>query len=110
MDRLTYVIIYTRDVAGMRRFYEQGVGLAARTHSPEWVELDTAGATLVLSAARDPGPRGIELRFETEDLGARAAALAARGAHLDAPGIQDLAGGRIASLSDRSEEHTSELQ
>ena len=100
MDRLTYVIIPTGDVARMKVFYENAVGLAARQHAPEWVELDTAGATLVLSATPDPRRGGIELRFATEDLDARARALAARGVSLDPPGIRELRGGRIASLSD----------
>ena len=30
MDRLRYVIIFTGDVAGMKRFYEDGLGLTAR--------------------------------------------------------------------------------
>jgi predicted enzyme related to lactoylglutathione lyase len=100
MDRLMYVIIFTGDVPGMKQFYESAVGLVARQHSPEWVELDTAGATLVLSPSPKPKRHGIELRFATQDLDARARALAARGVSLDPPGIRNLPWGRIASLSD----------
>jgi catechol 2,3-dioxygenase-like lactoylglutathione lyase family enzyme len=100
MERLAYIIVFTGDVARMRRFYEDGLGLAAREQSPEWVELDTAGATLVLSQAPDPARRGIELRFFSDEIEARVADLAAHGVAFDPPGIERLQWGKIARLKD----------
>lgn len=100
MDRLGYVILFTGDIAGMRRFYEDGIGLAAREHSAEWVEFDTAGATLALAAMADPARRGVELRFLTGDIEARVAELSSRGAAFDPPGVELLPWGRIARLRD----------
>jgi predicted enzyme related to lactoylglutathione lyase len=99
MDRLSHVIIFTGDLAGMRQFYES-VGLAAREHSPEWVEFDTAGATLALHTMPDPGRRGIQLRFATSDIDARVRELAERGVTFDPPGIQRFPWGRLAGLRD----------
>ncbi|MGH7731145.1 MAG: VOC family protein, partial [Candidatus Eiseniibacteriota bacterium] len=100
MDRLAYIIVFTGDVTGMQRFYENGLGLVAREQSPEWIELDTTGATLVLSGASDPARRGVELRFVCDDLEARARELAARGAALEPPGVERLQWGKIARLQD----------
>ena len=100
MDRLGYVIVFTGDMAGMRRFYEEGIGLAAREHSPEWLEFDTAGATLALAAAADPARRGVELRFLTDDLEQRVAQLSGRGATMEPPGIERHPWGRVAHLRD----------
>ena len=100
MDRLAYVIVYTGDTAGMRRFYEDGLGLVAREQVPAWIEFETAGATLVLSEMPDPARRGVELRFVSEDLEGRVQELAARGLQLRPPGIERLEWGMIARLED----------
>lgn len=100
MDRLAYVVIFTGDVAGMRRFYEDQVGLVAREQTPEWVAFDTGGATLALRAAPDPSKRGVQFTFATSDLGARVRELEARGAAIGAPGIVDSPWGRTISLAD----------
>ena len=100
MDRLAYVIVFTGDVAGMRRFYEDGLGLAAREQTPDWTEFETAGATLVLSEMPDPARRGVELRFASDDLEARARELASRGVQLHPPGIERREWGLIARLQD----------
>lgn len=97
MDRLTHVVIATGDVEGLKRFYEM-VGLTVRQASAQWVEFDTAGATLAL--ASDAGHRGIQLRFITDDMDARARDLEGRGVRLDAPGIQRYGWGAMASFAD----------
>ncbi len=104
MDRLSDVIIFSGDLAGMKRFYES-VGLTAREHSPEWVEFDTAGATLALRAMPDPGRRGIQLRFATADIDARVRELAGRGVKFDPPGIERFPWGRLAYLWDPEGRH-----
>jgi predicted enzyme related to lactoylglutathione lyase len=100
MDRLRYVVLFTADVPGMKRFYETRVGLATRRNTPAWIEFDTGGATLALLAVPDPAQRGIQLRFATDDLDARARELAARGAELDPPGVAAFGWGKMASLRD----------
>lgn len=100
MDRLAYVIIFTGDLKGMRRFYEDRLGLLAREEAPDRVEFDTAGATLTLQAMPDPASRGVQLRFATDDIKERAARLAGRGAKLDPPGIDRRPGGKLASMRD----------
>jgi predicted enzyme related to lactoylglutathione lyase len=104
MDRLSHVIICTGVLPGMRRFYES-LGLTASEHSPEWVEFDTAGATLALHATPDPGRRGIQLRFATADIDARVRALAGRGVKFDPPGIERFPWGRLAYLWDPEGRH-----
>ncbi len=105
MDRLEYVIIFTGDMAGMRRFYQDGLGLAASEHSPEWVEFDTSGATLALHAMPDPDKRGVQLRFATGDIEARVKELSGRGARFDPPGIERFPWGRLAYLWDPEGNH-----
>jgi predicted enzyme related to lactoylglutathione lyase len=104
MDRLSHVIIFTGDLAGMQRFYES-VGLTARGRSPEWVEFDTAGATLALHAMPDPGRRGVQLRFATTDIDARVRELADHGVKFDPPGIERFPWGRLACLWDPEGNH-----
>jgi len=100
MDRLAYVIVFTGDLAGMRRFYEAGLGLAVREESSDWVGFDTAGATLALRATDDPNQRGVQLRFATVDLEARVRDLEQAGAQFDRPGIGRFPWGRVATLRD----------
>jgi predicted enzyme related to lactoylglutathione lyase len=98
MNRLAYVVIFTGDVAGMRRFYEEQVGLGVREQSPEWVAFDTAGATLALRA--DAKKRGVEFTFATGDVAARMKGLTASGVEVDAAGIVSSPWGKTVSLAD----------
>ena len=100
MDRLTYIVIFTDDMAGLRRFYEDGVGLVARRQSAEWIEFDTTGATLALGATPVPGMRGVQLRFATRDIAARVEELSGRGVTVDPPGIERFPWGSLANLRD----------
>lgn len=105
MDRLSHVILFTSDVAGMRRFYEKSVGLAIRQASPEWVEFDTGGAILALQAMPDAAKRGVQLRFATHAIDARVRWLADRGVRVDPPGIESFSWGRLARLWDPEGNH-----
>lgn len=100
MNRLAYIILFTGDMAGMRRFYEDQVGLAAREQSPDWVEFDTAGAMLALHATDEPSRRGVQLGVATVDLAARVRELGRRGVALVPPGIERFAWGQLAHLHD----------
>lgn len=99
MDRLAEIVIFTGDMAGMRRFYEDQVGLVIRVQRDDWVSFDTAGATLALSPARDPARRGVHIRFATDDIERRVRDLSARGAGIDS-GIEAFPWGRMASFHD----------
>src|SRR5206468_12641349 len=79
MDRLGEIVIFTGDIAGMRHFYEEQVGLVTREVLPDWVAFDTSGGTLALRLMHDSALRGVEMRFITTDLEARARALSQRG-------------------------------
>jgi len=100
MDRLSYVVLFTGDVPGMRRFYETTVGLVVRASSSGWVEFDTGGATLALHAMPDATQHGVQLRFSTGRIEARVRELADRGVRVDPPGVETYAWGSLARLSD----------
>ena len=91
MDRLSHVILFTGDVAGMRRFYENPSGLTVRQ------ALGRVGGVRhrrrhagAARHARCRRTRGIQLRFATDDIEARVRELAGRGVRLDPPGIETL--------------------
>ncbi len=100
MDRLSLVVLFTGDVAGLRRFYETCVGLGVRASSPGWVEFDTGGATLALHAMPEGGRPGVQLRFATARIEARVRELADRGVTVDPPGVETYAWGSLTRLRD----------
>ncbi|HKQ57452.1 MAG TPA: VOC family protein [Candidatus Eisenbacteria bacterium] len=100
MDRLSHVIIFTGDVAGVRRFYES-LGLKAGAESPYYVEFDTAAATLGIRMEPDAAKRGVVLQFATDDIEARAGELADRGVACDP--IGEFPWGRSTAFADPEE-------
>jgi len=49
--QIDYTVIYTRDLAAMRRFYQEVMGFALlRELSPRWIELQVGANTLALAA------------------------------------------------------------
>jgi len=82
MSSLREVIVYTPNLAGMREFYENGIGLSATPTGPNRTGFDTAGATLVLHGlpgGADAQEREIELVFETTTIEDDVQRLRARG-------------------------------
>ena len=79
MNRLAYVMIFTTDLGPVRKFYEQDLGLGVKYEEPEWIELDTANATLGLHRGGGDMPEGVVLRLLSEDLDADMAAMRQRG-------------------------------
>ena len=82
MSSLREVIVYTPNLAGMREFYENGIGLAATSAGPNRTGFDTAGATLLLHGlpgGSDAQEREIELVFETTTIEDDVQRLRARG-------------------------------
>jgi catechol 2,3-dioxygenase-like lactoylglutathione lyase family enzyme len=70
---IDYTVIFARDMAAMRRFYEGILGFALlRELSPDWVEYQVGGNTLALAkpkriAADAPTPNGsasLQLAFK----------------------------------------------
>jgi len=68
MRHLIYVIAFTGRFEHMRRFYERGLELPVRHEEPDWVEYDTAGASIALHRMENPRRQGILPRFATDDL------------------------------------------
>lgn len=100
MRHLLYVIHFTGRFDDMRRFYEEGLALPARRDDgDDWVEFDTAGASIALHRMDDPKGQGTLLRFGTPDLDAALTELRDRGLEPDGD-VVEFDDGRIASFSD----------
>lgn len=93
---IDYTVIYVRDLAAMRRFYEDVLGFELiRELSPRWIEYRVGANTLALAipglTAKDaPVPRGsaaLQLAFKVarDDVDACAKELQRRGIALVAP-------------------------
>lgn len=54
--RLSYAIVFVRDMARAVTFYRDVIGLPLRFESPSWTEFNTEGATLALHASQT-GPK-----------------------------------------------------
>jgi len=76
--RLGWVILHTRDVPGMRAFYE-ALGLRVQADYGMWVEFKTAPAKLALHAAEDEESRGVGIFLEVADVDAHFRRLRERG-------------------------------
>jgi catechol-2,3-dioxygenase len=77
---LNFVILNVRDVAGMRDFYRDALGLAVAAESPGFVQLRAAGgASFSLQAHDGPRPADtVELWWQAEDVDALHSSLVAR--------------------------------
>ncbi len=99
MHHLIYVIAFTGRFDEMRRFYERGLDLPVRRAEPDWVEFDTAGASIALHRMADPSRQGTMLRFATVDFDASLDELRQRGLEPDGE-ILDFRGARYAHFWD----------
>ncbi len=72
---IDYTVVFVRDMAAMRRFYEDVLGLSVlRELSPNWIEYQLGGNTLALAkpsltAADAPTPKGsasLQLAFKVD--------------------------------------------
>jgi catechol 2,3-dioxygenase-like lactoylglutathione lyase family enzyme len=107
MRRLIYVIVYTGRFEEMREFYQHGLALPPRHSEEDWIEFDTAGASLALHRMDDPARRGVVLRFEADDLDATLAEFAARGL---TPAVKATPMGRLAEVFDPDDNSLSLLE
>jgi len=100
MRRLTYVVIFTERFEEMRAFYGRQIGLApASPGGDDWMAYDTGGARIALHRATERRKPGMLLRFESEDLEAEVASLAAHGIEFQGP-PRDYPWGRMAEFDD----------
>jgi extradiol dioxygenase family protein len=100
VNRLAYVIAYTRQFAAMRDFYHDGLGLEMRrAEGDEWIEFDTLGASFALHAMDHDERQGVMLRFETDNLVRDMSTLLSRGVRFDGDVIE-LGHGRLVNLMD----------
>jgi len=77
---LTHVIVFTGDVAGLRAFYEQQVGLVVAREGLGWVELAPGGCALWLHTLGPRHRREIAIALRLADLEGAITALRAGGA------------------------------
>ncbi len=82
------VILFVTQMPRALAFYRDALGLDVALDTPEWVELDTTGATLALHAGVAPAPAGapdpegvphVQVSFAVASVGAAHAALSSRG-------------------------------
>jgi len=99
MNRLGYVIVFTKRFGAMHAFYHDGLGLELRGSQDGWAEFDTAGASFALHAMDDEGKQGVQLRFETHNLVRDMSTLLARGVRFDGDVIE-FGAGRLVNLWD----------
>ncbi len=97
--RLGFAVLHTRDVAGMKAFY-QGLGLKVRADNGMWVEFETGPATLALhEASENEATQNAGVFLEVEDVDALYRRLKERGLSVPEPRDQDF-GFRTFTLRD----------
>src|SRR6185503_13249318 len=99
MNRLAYVIVFTKRYDEMQRFYQDGVGLELRRSIDGWAEFDTAGAAFALHKMDDDERNGVMLRFESKNLVSDMSRMLGRGARFDGD-IIEMGWGRLVNLWD----------
>lgn len=81
MPTLRRAIIFTRDLAGMTRFYRDVIGLTVIETSQGWVDFEAGGTRIALHATdAEMGEGPIKLAFFAADVAVMRAMLVARGA------------------------------
>jgi len=105
--RMSYVIVFVRDMKRSVTFYRDVLHLPLRFESPEWTEFATGGTTLALHAAAEAGkPHGASPSAATAHPGFSVPDLRALHAELTAAGVpcrqppRDLHGTLLAEYAD----------
>ena len=79
--RMARVILFTRQIDEMKRFYADVLGLDCVTDERGWKEFDAGGARIALhSGPPSPGRKGPKIVFHAADVAKLRARLVARGA------------------------------
>jgi catechol 2,3-dioxygenase-like lactoylglutathione lyase family enzyme len=79
--KMARVILFTRQMDAMSRFYGEVLGLKQVTSEKGWREFAAGGATIALhSGPASPGRKGPKIVFHAEDVAAAREMLVARGA------------------------------
>ena len=92
MNRLAYLIVFTKNYEASRAFYEDGLMLETRGDQDDWTEFDTLGAHLALHRMDDGERQGAMMRFESENLVRDMSILLSRGVRFDSDIIEFGAG------------------
>ncbi|UFP95218.1 VOC family protein [Gloeobacter morelensis] len=94
-----HIMLMVPDVMAAVKFYSEGLGLAVKTASPGWGELETGGTILALHYAENPHPAGASpiLSFVVDDLAATVASLEALGARLEGR-VREPSFGKVAAM------------
>ena len=86
---IDYMVIFTRDLPGMRRFYQDVLRFAfLRELTPRWIEFAVGAQTLALcEAPEDRQTSGLQLAFRVplDTVAACAAELEAKGIPIERP-------------------------
>jgi catechol 2,3-dioxygenase-like lactoylglutathione lyase family enzyme len=99
MRRLVQIILFTPDVEGLRKFYEEGIGLYPVYAGPNWTAYRTAGVTLALHPLGGMHRHEIELTFDSPEVNAEVARFRTWGLH-PVGGIQDQPYGTTVQFRD----------
>ncbi|KKJ00663.1 VOC family protein [Prochlorothrix hollandica] len=93
-----HIMLMVNDVMAAVKFYSEGLGLAIKTASPGWAELDAGGTTLAFHAAEgSSGSDSPILSFHVTDVEAMVASLESLGASLEGR-IREPAFGKVAAV------------
>ena len=80
---LRRIILFTAQLDGMTRFYQNALGLKLVNSEKGWRELDAGGCAIALHAGTStPGTRPPKLAFYASDVAAARTALVERGAKM----------------------------
>jgi catechol 2,3-dioxygenase-like lactoylglutathione lyase family enzyme len=78
--RMARVILFTRQIDAMSKFYGEVLGLNQVTEEKGWREFAAGGARIALhSGPSSPGRKGPKIVFHTKDVAALRETLVARG-------------------------------
>lgn len=110
MLKLSYTIIFVRDMGVSVAFYRDALGLQLRFQSPEWSEFETGSCTLALHKAAEGSAPRVEhgkipaghchIGINVEDVDAFHQALTAKSVHcMQPPTMQDF-GAKMAVYTD----------
>jgi len=77
------IVLFTKDMPGMVRFYRDVLGLELRKDEKGWKEFDAGGCVIALhNGTSSPGKRPPKIGFWAKDIAAARTALVGRGARM----------------------------
>ncbi len=80
-----YTLVFVKDMARAVAFYRDALGLTVRFSTPDWSELEIAGAIIALHAGRTGGEAETPLGFKVLNVDAVVNRIVERGGFILAP-------------------------